>query len=361
MMSGPSSGRTAWNAISRVVMSSTTGGRKHGATNSAVRMTTRASDGGDHHRSPGRYTCHAPVIFMWVCSTTSSSPRANVTRRCFPFDSTERTTLPTTSKRAASELIRGAMISNPVTTLPASARRSTFATRWIVSPSGIPFHVATRGARETGRTEWLRQRGLVDRKAVDLVEEERGAALGARRGRERGRDEPACGRHLVLVAVGEGQERAFVTREPGGERTVDEHDERARRAHRSPSLRAFGPRQRRAVEVRWIRGRERHDRRLFARLAHDAQTIDRAGERELRRAASGNEVAATDATRVLHRFQDAVHRRESARKAFRLHRLARHDAVPLEQLMDARGDAFGRREIRHAERIDERPTAPALL
>ena len=54
MMSGPRSGRTAWNAISRVVISSTTGGRKHGATNSAVRMTTRASDGGSHQRSPGR-------------------------------------------------------------------------------------------------------------------------------------------------------------------------------------------------------------------------------------------------------------------------------------------------------------------
>src|SRR5437773_156591 len=204
---------------------------------------------------------------MCVCSTTSSSPRANVTRRCFPFDSTERTRLPTTSKRAASELIRGATTSNPVTTLPASARRSTFATRWIVSPSGIPFHVATRGARETGRTEWLRQRGLVDRKAVDLVEEERGAALGARL----------------------------------------------------------------------------------------------AGERELRRATSGDEVPATDPTRVLHRFEHPVHGGESAGEAFRLHGLARHDAVPLEQLVHSRGDTLGRRQVGHAQRIDERPAASALL
>src|SRR3989442_7936638 len=175
-----------------------------------------------------------PVIFICVCSTTSSSPRAKVMRRCLPFDSTERTTLPTTSKRAASELIRGATTSNPVTTLPARARRSTFATRWIVSPSGIPFHVATRGAREAGRTQRPRQRGLVDRQAVHVVQEERGAPVGARLGRECGRDEPACGRHLVLVAVGEGEERAFVAREPRGERTVDEHDERARGAHRPP-------------------------------------------------------------------------------------------------------------------------------
>src|SRR6266481_4149075 len=138
---------------------------------------------------------------MCVCSTTSSSPRANVTRRCFPFDSTERTTLPTTSKRAASELIRGATTSNPVTTLPTSARRSTFATRWIVSPSGIPLHVAAWRARKAGGAQRLRQRGLVDRKTVDLVEEERGAPVGARLGREGGRDEPACGRHFVVVAV----------------------------------------------------------------------------------------------------------------------------------------------------------------
>src|SRR5438093_10488514 len=200
---------------------------------------------------------------MCVCSTTSSSPRANVTRRCFPFDSTERTTLPTTSKRAASELIRGATTSKCVTTLPASARRSTFATRWIVSPSGIPLHVATRRAREAGGAQRFRERRLVDRKAVDLVQEEGRAAVGTRFRGERGGDEPACGRHLVLVAVDEREQRAFVARETRREHAVDEHDERARGAHRSPTLRAFGPRHRRAVEARRIGGRERHDRRLL--------------------------------------------------------------------------------------------------
>src|SRR5216683_2366552 len=180
-----------------------------------------------------------PVIFMCVCSTTSSSPRAKVTRRCFPFDSTERTTLPTTSKRAASELIRGATTSNPVTTLPASARRSTFATRWIVSPSGIPLQIAAWRTREAGRAQRLRQRGLVDRKPVDLIEEERRASVRARFGSERGGDEPACGRNFVLVAVDEREQRAFVPRQPRGERAVDEQDERARRAHRSPALRAL--------------------------------------------------------------------------------------------------------------------------
>src|SRR5216683_3668121 len=151
-----------------------------------------------------------PVIFMCVCNTTSSAPRAKVMRRCFPFDSTERTTLPTTSKRAASELIRGATTSNPVTTLPASARRSTFATRWIVSPSGIPLQIAAWRTREAGRAQRLRQRGLVDRKPVDLVEEERRATVGARLRGERGGDKPACGRHLVFVALAEGEQRAFV-------------------------------------------------------------------------------------------------------------------------------------------------------
>src|SRR5688572_26455581 len=361
MMSGPRSGRTAWNAISFVVISSTTGGVKQGATNSSVRITTRASDAGDHHRSPGRYTCHIPVIFMCVCSTTSSSPRANVMSRCFPFDSTERTTLPTTSKRAASELIRGATISNPVTTRPARARRSTFATRWIVSPSGTSLQVAARRPHEAGGAQSLCDRRLVDRQAVDLVEEERRATIRVCLRRERRGDEPACSCHLVLVAVGEREQRALVACEPRGKDAVDKDDEGAGRPHRTPALRALGPRERGAIQVRGIRRRERHDLRLVARLAHGAQAVDRAGQSELRRAAAGNEVAAAHATRVLHRLEHAVHAGESAGEPLRLHGLPRHDAVPLEQLMNARGDALGRREVRDAERVDERPAARTLL
>src|SRR5688572_31235934 len=158
-----------------------------------------------------------PVIFICVCNTTSSSPRAKVMRRCFPFDSTERTTLPTTSKRAASELIRGATISNPVTTRPARARRRTFATRWIVSPSGTSLHVPARRACEAGRAQGIGDRRLVDRQAIDLVEEERRAPVRACLRRERRGDERAHPDHLVLVAVGEGEQRALVTREPRGE------------------------------------------------------------------------------------------------------------------------------------------------
>src|SRR5688572_3404274 len=235
MMSGPRSGSTAWNAISFVVISSTTGGVKHGATNSSVRITTRASDAGDHHRSPGRYTCHMPVIFMCVCSTTSSSPRANVISRCFPFDSTERTTLPTTWKRAASELIRGATISNPVTTRPARARRSTFATRWIVSPSGTSLQVAARGAREAGRTQGLGDRRVVDGQAVHLVEEERRAPVRACLRRERRGDVSAYSFHFVLVAVGECEQRALVACEPRGKDAVHEHDEGAGRSEEHTS------------------------------------------------------------------------------------------------------------------------------
>src|SRR6185436_16537872 len=298
MMSGPRSGRTAWNAISFVVMSSTTGGVKHGATNSSVVMITRASWRGDHHRSPGRYTCHIPVIFMCVCRTTSSSPRANVMSKCLPFDSTERTTLPTTSKRAASELMRGATISKPVTTRPASARLSTFATRWIVSPSGISLQVAAWSACEARGAQWLGQRRLVDRKAVDLVEEERRTPVRARLRGERGRDEPACCCDLVLLAVGERQKRTLITREPRGEHAVDEDDERSGRPHRSAALSALRPRQRGAVQVRGIGSGERYDarRRLLptrrACLADDAKAVHRTRQRELRRATTGDEIAA---------------------------------------------------------------------
>src|SRR5688572_2492780 len=219
-----------------------------------------------------------PVIFICVCNTTSSSPRAKVMRRCFPFDSTERTTLPTTSKRAASELIRGATISNPVTTRPARARRNTFATRWIVSPSGTALHVAAWRPREAGRAQRLRDRGLVDRQAVDLVEEERRAPVRACLRRERGGDETARSCHLVLVAVREGEQGALVAREPRGKDAINENDDRAGGPHRTPTLRPLGPRKRGAVQVRGIRRRERHDPRLVAGIAHDTQTVDRAGQ-----------------------------------------------------------------------------------
>src|SRR6266545_742980 len=211
-----------------------------------------------------------PVIFMCVWSTTSSSPRANVMRRCLPFDSTERTTLPTTAKRAASELMRGATTANSVTTWPARARRSTSATRWIVSPSGISFEVAARRAGEAGGTQLLGERRFVDAEAVDLIQEERSAAVEARLGRESRRDEAARARDLVLVAVDEREQRALVAREPGGEGSVDQHDERPRGPHRTPALGALGPRERGAVEVRRIRRRERRDASLLARLAHHA-------------------------------------------------------------------------------------------
>src|SRR6267142_3164519 len=217
-----------------------------------------------------------PVIFMCVCSTTSSSPRANVMRRCLPFDSTERTTLPTTSKRAASELMRGATTSNPVTTRPPSARRNTVATRWIVSPSGISFEVAARGPREARGPQRLGHRRFVDRETVDLIEEERRAPVGTRLGRERPGDEAACARELVLVAVGEREQRALVAREPRREEAVDEHDKRAGGAHRAPALGALGPGQRGAVQIRGVARGEGDDHRLLAGLAHDAKTVDRA-------------------------------------------------------------------------------------
>src|SRR4026208_1805180 len=110
--------------------------------------------------------------------------------------------------------MRGATISKPVTIRPASARLSTFATRRIVSPSGISLQITAWSAREARGAQRLCQGGLVDRKSVDLVEEERGAPVRVRLRRECGRDEPTCCCDLVLPPVGEGAQRARSPREP---------------------------------------------------------------------------------------------------------------------------------------------------
>src|SRR5438445_629342 len=85
---------------------------------------------------------------MCVWRTTSSPSVVNVIRRCLPFDSTAFTVPPTTCRRAAAGVILGATSSNPVTTRPASARRSTVAVRRIVSPSGIRVPLRARDAPE---------------------------------------------------------------------------------------------------------------------------------------------------------------------------------------------------------------------
>src|SRR5207248_3781582 len=96
------------------------------------------------------------------------------------------------------------------------------------------------------------------------------------------------------------------------------------------------PRQRGTVGLRRIRGGD-HERTLVAgRLTELAQPLDGAAERELRTAEALDEVAATAEAESLERSQLAVHRSVAAGNPFRPHRVARDDAVPLEQQLRER-------------------------
>src|SRR2546427_5054337 len=106
-------------------------------------------------------------------------------RRCLPLDSTAFTVPPTTFRRAAAGVIFGATRSNPVTTRPARARRSTVAVRKIVSPSGIPPsgareapEIAARCPREAGLAQRVRDGRLVHGSAIDGLNEECGSPIG---------------------------------------------------------------------------------------------------------------------------------------------------------------------------------------
>src|SRR5436190_9072298 len=125
----------------------------------------------------------------------SSPSVVNVINRCLPFDSTAFTVPPTTRRRAADGVTFGATSSNPVTTRPARARRSTVAVRKIVSPSGIPPsgardapEIAARGSRETSLAQRVRDWRLVHGSAIDGLDEEGGPPVGTDFGGERGRE-----------------------------------------------------------------------------------------------------------------------------------------------------------------------------
>src|SRR5437868_8000909 len=178
-------------------------------------MTTRAFDGANHQRWPGRYTCHCPCMRMCVWRTTSSPSVVNVINRCLPFDSTAFTVPPTTRRRAADGVTFGATSSNPVTTRPARARRSTVAVRKIVSPSGIPPsgagdapEIAARGSREPGLAQRIRDGRLVHGSAVDGLDEERVPTIGPDLAGERSRERLA--RWLGVGFLGNEREQLLL-------------------------------------------------------------------------------------------------------------------------------------------------------
>src|SRR5258705_9236849 len=175
---------------------------------------------------------------MCVWRTTSSPSVVNVIRRCLPFDSTAFTVPPTTCRRAAEGVTFGATSSKPVTTRPASARRSTVAVRKIVSPSGIPPsgagdapEIAARRPRETCVAQRGRDRRLVHRSAVDGLDEEGGPPVGTDFAGERGRERVP--RRLRVGFLGDEREKLLLAAaEPSGEAPVDEDDQRAGHPHR---------------------------------------------------------------------------------------------------------------------------------
>src|SRR5207249_3214335 len=175
---------------------------------------------------------------MCVWRTTSSPSVVNVMRRCLPFESTAFTVPPTTCRRAADGVTFGATSSKPVTTRPASARRSTVAVRKIVSPSGIPPsdareapEIAARRTRETGLAQGVREGRLVHGGAIDRLDEEGGPPIGADFAGERGRERVP--RRLSVGFLGdEGEELLLAAAEPSREAPVDEDDQRAGHAHR---------------------------------------------------------------------------------------------------------------------------------
>ena len=62
----------------------------------------------------------------------------------------------------------------------------------------------------------------------------------------------------------------------------------------------------RSIRIAGIGGRHDDGPRLFRRVAHRPQQIERRGHRELRGAETGDEVAATHASGVLHGLQHLV-------------------------------------------------------
>ena len=156
-ISGPSFGTCVDRSSDRAVWNSQIGTLNATASNPASAPVSASSTSGPtriatrirlrpiHHLSPGRYTCHDPLISM--CVTRIRSPEKN-TRHHFPRDSTFSTTRPFSGVSSFTRAIGARLVSNPTTCRPTSAFPNARAARYIVSPSGmacyLPFPRQTR-------------------------------------------------------------------------------------------------------------------------------------------------------------------------------------------------------------------------
>src|ERR1700675_434100 len=117
---------------------------------------------------------------------------------------------------------------------------------------------------------------------------------------------------------------------------VDQDDVGAGGALKRPPvlLAATGPRDGGTVRVGGIGRRQEMNlplRRRPGRVAHRPEAFDRTGERELGRAETVDEVAATDPAGLLERPKDRVHGREATLDALRRDRLAGNDTVAIQE------------------------------
>src|SRR5690606_31107048 len=140
--------------------------------------------------------------------------------------------------------------------------------------------------------------------------------------------------------------------EMANQQPIPEDHERDRRAL-WPRL-AFGPREDRAIGIGGVRGRERDRLGVELPLAQATQALFRAGPGELRGSELRNEVPAPHAPRLFERLVHRVQLREGGERV-RSSRLARDDAVAIEQYLRRRREALGGARCREDEAFEERP------
>src|SRR5919204_1764799 len=223
-----------------------------------------------------------------------------------------------------------------------------------------PLQIAARRPREAGLPERLGEWRLVHLRAIDRLDEERAHAVGPDLVRE-GTGDRSARRVAVRLVRHEGEELLLAAPEPTREPAVDEDRYGAGGPHGLAAFGPFGPRERGTVWIRRIGRGEDHRLRVSRAFAHRTEAVHRAGERELRGSATGHEVAAADPSRVLHRFQDPVRRREPAAEPFGTYRLAREHAMALEQLADLRRRPFRRSGEDVARGRRQRPTSGDIV
>ena len=110
--------------------------------------------------------------------------------------------------------------------------------------------------------------------------------------------------------------------EPRRQLALHQHGEAPGHPGRTAAAHRLGPRQRGAVRLGRIGGRQDQGLGLVVGLAGRPQAVDRAGQGELGGAETGHEVAAPDLAALLQHLEHAVDTGEAALDPFGQHRLS---------------------------------------